>query len=49
MLKTNIPPEKSIPKRLRVDDGEIDRFGVGDSKEIARKSRKSKSKKLSKS
>ena len=37
MLKTTIPPERLTPKRLRVGDNKVNRFGVGGNKEIARK------------
>ena len=56
MLKTTVPPERLTPKRLEVDDGEVDGFGVGGNgvehtkkPEKLSKSGKSKSEKTSKS
>ena len=41
MLKTTVPPEKSTPERLGVDDGEVNGFGVGgNGMEYAKKSGK---------
>ena len=41
MLKTTILPKKSTPERLRVGDGEVNRFGVdGNGVEYAKKSGK---------
>ena len=56
MLKTTIPPKKLIPKRLRVDDSEVNRFSVSKNgikhvrkSEKLSKSEKSKCKKMFKS
>ena len=50
MLKTIILLEKLIPEWLKISDGKVDRFGVNDSKKIAKKSEKlCKSQKLAKS
>ena len=49
MLKTNVKVEKLTLKQHRVGDSKADRFGIGGNKKIAKMSRKSKSKKLSKS
>ena len=50
MLKITIPPERWIPERLGVGDGEVDGLGVGgNGVEHTKKSRKSKSEKMSKS
>ena len=43
MLKTIIPLKKLILKWLNVGDGKVNRFDIDNNKEIAKKSRKSKS------
>ena len=50
MLKTIISLEKSTPNQLKISNGEVNRFGVGDSVKHAKKSEKTfKSRNLAKS
>ena len=49
MLKTTILPEKLNFERLKISDNKVNRYGVGNIKELAKQSRKLKSQKLSKS
>ena len=50
MLKTTILPEKSTPKQLGIDDGEVNRFSINCGVEYVKKSEKmSKSQNLAKS
>ena len=43
MLKIIIPLERLIPKWLKVGNGKVNKFDIDSNKEIAKKSKKSKS------